>query len=77
MSGSDELDGTWEAGPPGLRRDDDPAADVLRSKIERLREMSRRLRAAAESAAGLREKRHYAMQALRLAQEAEALARSL
>lgn len=76
MSVPDERADARDAAPLGPRRDDDPAADVLQSKVESLREMSRRLRAAAESATDLRAKRHYAMRALRLAQEAEALARS-
>lgn len=54
---------------------DDPLASIALSKAESLRQMSERLRAAVAAAADPVARRHYAMRALELAQEAEALER--
>ncbi len=54
---------------------DDPLASIALSKAESLRQMSERFRAAAAAAVDATARRHYAMRALELAQEAEALER--
>jgi hypothetical protein len=54
---------------------EDPLARIALSKAESLRQMSERLRAAAAAAVEATARRHYAMRALELAQEAEALER--
>jgi hypothetical protein len=54
---------------------DDAFTNAALSKIESLRQMSGRFRAAAKAAFDPGAKRHYARRALELAQEAEALAR--
>lgn len=55
---------------------DDAFPNIVTLRVESLRQMAARLHAVAEEAVDLKEKRHLARQALALAEEAEALARS-
>jgi hypothetical protein len=71
-----ELASLLIANPPAPLSDDGVFPNIAASKIESLRQMVSRLLAAAETAIEPSAKRHLAMRALELAQEAEALARS-